>query len=67
MIFPVEFTLNCLNCSVPGWWWLVVGGGWWLLVVVGGSWWWYIVGGGGGGRDIRFSNSDVPVSYFSAY
>ena len=21
----------------------------------------------GGGRDIRFSNSDVPVSYFSAY
>ena len=66
MIFPVEFTLNCLNCSVPGWWWLVVGGGWWLLVVVGGSWWWYIVGGGGG-RDIRFSNSDVPVSYFSAY
>ena len=59
MIFPVEFTLNCLNCSVPGWWWLVVGGGWWLLVTVGG--------GGGGGRDIRFSNSDVPISYFSAY
>ena len=37
-------------------------------MAVGGCWWWLVVvGGGGGGRDIRFSNSDVPVSYFSAY
>ena len=36
-------------------------------MAVGGCWWWLVVVGGGGGRDIRFSNSDVPVSCCSAY
>ena len=36
-------------------------------MAVGGCWWWLVVVGGGGGRDIRFSNSDVSVSYSSAY